>query len=94
MTGPHGDPAKNGQRFGEVVVTIALELGDCVIHAPRPGLIHTVIRRTRYHSVEEIQTAYSVQLGLAHTDPVARDIAAALKFAGQQLKAHQEERNR
>ncbi|WP_099244819.1 hypothetical protein [Pelagimonas phthalicica] len=86
----HADPATHGTVFGEAVVTVDLTLGDCVIRAPRPGPILPVQRRVRFHSVEEIQAAYQVQIGLAQTDPVAGDIARALKFAVQQLQSHQE----
>ncbi|AVO37375.1 hypothetical protein [Pukyongiella litopenaei] len=91
MTSPHADPATNGVRFGNVIVTVDLAAGDCVIRAQRPGPVMPVSRSTRLHSLEEIQGAYQVQIGLAATDPVAGDIARALKFAGQQLKTHRED---
>lgn len=93
MTSPHSDPASNGTRFGDVLVTIDLEAGDCVIIAPRPGPVIPVMRSTRYHSLDEIRGAYQAQMGRASADPTASDLARALKFAGQQLKSH-EERNR
>lgn len=89
MSSPHTDPASNGTQFGDVTVTVDLIAGDCVIHAPRPGPVFPIMRSTRFHSLDEIQGAYQVQIGLAATDPVARDIARALKFAGQQLNARQ-----
>lgn len=89
MTSPHSDPATNGQRFGQVVVTVDLVAGDCQVIAPRPGPVMPVPRKIRLHSLEEIRGAYRAQLGLAATDPVAKNIADALKFAGQQLKAQQ-----
>jgi hypothetical protein len=90
MSNIHADPAINGTTFGEVTVTVDLSAGDCVIRAPRPGLIMPVMRTARFHSLDEIQGAYQVQYCLAATDPVAADIARALKFAAQQLKAKQE----
>lgn len=94
MSSPHADSATNGIRFGEVTVTVDLAAGDCVVHAPRPGPVMPVMRSTRFNSLDEIQGAYSVQIGLAATDPVAADIARALKFAAQQLYAKQEGRRR
>ncbi len=94
MSNIHADPATNGTQFGDVTVTVNLSAGDCVVHAPRPGPVMPVMRSTRFHSLDEIQGAYQVQIGLAATDPVARDIARALKFAGQQLNAHQEGRGK
>ena len=94
MMNVHADPAANGTAFGEVTVTVDLEAGDCVINAPRPGPIMPVTRSTRFHSLDEIQGAYQVQIGLAASDPVARDIARALKFAATQLHSHQEEKTR
>lgn len=93
MNSPRVDPAANGgTRFGEVLVTVNLSAGHCVVHAPRPGPFMPVMRARRFHSLEEIQGAYQVQCRMAATDPVAADIARALKFAGQQLKAKQEGR--
>ena len=90
MSAIHHNPEANGTRFGDVIVTVDPALGDCVVHAPRPGPVLPVMRSARYHSLDEIREAYRVQIGLAATDPVAKDIAAALKFAGQTLKARQE----
>ena len=83
---PHSDPQANGTRFGEVIVTVDREAGDCEVRAPQPGKIGRVEKTMRLHSLEEIQRAYEVQLGLSASDPIARDIAKALKFAGQQLQ--------
>lgn len=86
----HADPASNGTKFGEVTVTVDLAAGDCVVHAPRPGPIMPVMRRFRFHSLEEIQKAYQVQVGWAATDPVAADLVKALQFAGTLIKEKQE----
>jgi hypothetical protein len=94
MSDIHAHPEANGTKFGEVTVTVDPECGDCVIIAPRPGPIAPVMRRTRFHSLYEIQGAYQVQFGLAATDPTARDVARALKFAAQQIHTHQEARKR
>lgn len=83
----HAHPEANGTRFGKVIVTVDLDAGDCVIQAPRKGPIGPITRRTRLHSLDEIQGAYQIQLGLAAIDPIAHDIARALKFAAQRLSA-------
>ena len=85
MTSPHEDPCAHGTRFGEVVVTVDTAVGDCVVHAPRPGPVVPVMHRTRLNSVEEMQGAYSVQMGYAASNPIAGDIARAIKFAILQL---------
>jgi hypothetical protein len=90
MTSPHADPVAHGHRFGDAVVTIDLVAGDCVVTAMRKGPVCPVPRKMRLHSLDEIRGAYQVQVGMAATDPAAKDIADALKFAGQQLKSHQE----
>ncbi|WP_299084160.1 hypothetical protein [uncultured Ruegeria sp.] len=92
MSNIHADPATNGTTFGKATVTVDQIAGDCVVHAPRPGPVMPVMRSTRFHSLDEIHGAYQVQSGLATTDPIAADVARALKFAGQQLKAHQKVR--
>lgn len=89
MTSPHLDPDTHGTTFGVATVTVDLDAGDCVVRAPRPGRVLPVMRRVRFNSLDEIRGAYQVQIGRARTDPVARDVAAALKFAGQKLKDSQ-----
>ena len=84
----HADPATHGQRFGTAIVTVDHAAGDCQVIAPSKGSGGSVPRKMRLHSLDEIRGAYQVQVGLAATDPVAKDIADALKFAGQQLKSH------
>lgn len=86
MRGPHDNPAANGTVFGVATVTVDLDVGDCVVVVDADGYR---TRRPRFHSIEEIQGAYQVQAGLAATDPVAGDIARALKFAATQLRNHQ-----
>lgn len=92
MTSVHANPATNGTVFGKATVTVDLDAGDCVVHSFRQGPVGLLPRSMRLHSLDEIHGAYQVQSGLAATDPIAADIARALKFAGQQLKAHQEDR--
>ena len=94
MSRIHADPASHGQRFGQVTVTVDLDLGDVMIHAPRPGPVHAVMRQTRLNSLDEVRGAYQVQHGLSARDPIAADMARALKFAGQRLRTHQEGRKR
>jgi hypothetical protein len=83
---PHADPAAHGSVFGQVRVTIDAGLGDCVVHGVRPGGIIGKPFRMRLNSVDEIMGAYQVQRGNAGADPLAADIASALKFAIQQIK--------
>lgn len=89
MKSPHLDPATHGIRFGEVVVTVDLELGDAVVRAPRPGTFGQGTDRRRFNSLDEIRGAYAVQISRPATDPLAADIARALKFAGQQIRSAQ-----
>lgn len=86
MSSPHLDPATHGTRFGKALVTVDLDACDCIVTVDAPGY---GLKRPRFHSLEEIQGAYQVQYGLAATNPIAADIARALKFAGQQLRNHQ-----
>lgn len=94
MSLQHTNPEKHGITFGEVVVTVDLELGDCMVRAPQRGPIGAVPRSMRLNTLDEIQGAYQVQSSLARRapaeNPYAADIARALKHAGQRLKAEQE----
>lgn len=93
MSLQHANPDLHGTRFGEVVVTIDHELGDCMVRAPQRGPICSVPRKIRLNSLDEIQGAYQTQLMFAQRNPEkhphAADIARALKHAGQRLKAQQ-----
>ena len=93
MSLQHANPEKHGITFGEVVVTVDLELGDCMVRAPQRGLIGPVPRSMRLNTLDEIRGAYQIQQSLARRsprqNPYAADIARALKHAGQRLKAHQ-----
>ncbi|KPU84838.1 hypothetical protein JI58_01245 [Marinosulfonomonas sp. PRT-SC04] len=91
MRSPHDNPSANGTVFGTATVTVDLDAGDCVISVAATGYRR---HQPRFHSLDEIQGAYQVQIGLAATAPVAGDIARALKFAAQQLKNHQEGKQR
>lgn len=91
MRSPHDNPAANGSIFGTATVTVDQDVGDCVITVDADGLR---LRRPRFHGLDEIQGAYQVQIGLAATDPVAGDIARALKFAAQKIKNHDEGKRR
>jgi len=86
LSSPHTNPAAHGTVFGAATVTVDFEAGDCVIRVDAPGYR---TKRPRFQSLEEIQGAYQVQFGLAATDPIAADVARALKFAGQQLRREQ-----
>jgi hypothetical protein len=87
MSSVHNDPSSNGTTFDGVTVTVDLIAGDCVIHSQRPGPCRDIPYRKRFHSIDEIQGAYQVQFGLGVTDPVAANVARALKFAATQLMA-------
>jgi hypothetical protein len=98
MSSPHTNPEQHGTRFGHVVVTVDLELGDCVVIAPQRAGVTTAPRKMRLNSLDEIRGAYRVQTGLARRvsakHPHAADIARALKFAGEQIKAQQGKKRR
>ena len=89
MSSPHSDPAANGTRFGQVVLTVDLALGDAVIRAPQPGPCGPIPRKVRFNSLDEIEGAYVTQAARASIDPVAEDIARALKFAADQIRQAQ-----
>lgn len=93
MSLQHANPEEHGTTFGEVVVTVDVELGDCMVRAPQRGPIGPVPRSMRLNSLDEIRGAYQIQSGLARRsprqNPHAADIARALVHAGQRLKAHQ-----
>lgn len=93
MSQQHANPEKHGITFGEVVVTVDVELGDCMVRAPQRGPIGPVARSMRLNTLDEIRGAYQIQSGLARRsprqNPHAADIARALVHAGQRLKAHQ-----
>lgn len=94
MTSPHADPERHGVKFGDVTVTVDLELGDCVVIAPRPARFGPVPRRTRFLTVEEVEGAYQAQAAQGSNDPVASDMARALKFAAQRLRSDKGGRKR
>jgi hypothetical protein len=93
MSLQHANPDKHGITFGEVVVTVDLALGDCVVRAPQRTGVVTAPRKIRLNSLDEIQGAYQAQLMLAQCNPEehphAADIARALQLAGQRLKSQQ-----
>ncbi|GHE88461.1 hypothetical protein GCM10016455_05740 [Aliiroseovarius zhejiangensis] len=88
MSDIHANPETHGQRFGDVLVTVDVAAGDCVIHAPmtRRGAATQVAKRLHLHGLDEITGAYAVQFQRGATDCVAADIARALKFAGQSIQ--------
>ena len=95
MTSPHNDPESHGHKFGRVVVTVDLELRDCVIIAPQPGKITTIPRKVRFHNLDEMRGAYEAQTKLAKGgNSVAADIARALKFAGEEIQATDKRRGK
>ncbi|MEY8099054.1 hypothetical protein AB9F29_16755 [Falsihalocynthiibacter sp. S25ZX9] len=83
LTSPHLNPAANGTVFGVATVTVDFKARDCCVVVSADGY---GVKRLRLHSIEEIQATYQVQHGRAGFDPVAADVANALKFAGRQLK--------
>lgn len=93
MSLQHANPNKHGTQFGQVVVTVDLAMGDCMVRAPQRVGVVTALRKIRFNSLDEIQGAYQAQLMLAQRHPEdhhhAADIARALKHAGQRLKAQQ-----
>lgn len=89
VTSPHLDPASNGTVFGMATVTVDLKLRDCCVVVAADGY---GLKRLRLHSLEEIQATYQVQHGRSGFDPIAADVAKALKFAAQQLRNRQREK--
>ena len=76
------------QRFGDALVALD-GAGGCIVRVD--DLTHQN-RRMHLHSLDEIAGAYQMQQGMASTDPIAADIARALKFAGQQIKSQEGKR--
>lgn len=68
--------------FGSVSAEVNLETGTStfVVNDPRAG-----IRKPQLHSLEEIVATHQSVVGLA--DPVARDFARALEWAGQLIRS-------
>lgn len=88
----HSDP-NAGQRFGKVVVTVDTEAGDCVVTAPVNNRGPFALpKRFRLNTLDEIRGAYAVHLARSSIDPVSRDIARALEFAGRSIRAAEEAR--
>lgn len=83
MSSIHLNPAAYGQRFGVVVVTIDRDLADCQLH---PDVNGQRLKNLRFHSIDEMQLAYQVQLGRAPICDVAKDMAEALKYAIAELR--------
>ena len=92
MTSPHADPARHGTEFGDVVVTVDRELGDCVVRTTRPGPTGPIPISKRFHGIEEIEGAYRTQIFSAKSGET--DVARALKFAGQALNPKRERKGR
>lgn len=85
MSEIHHHPEIHGVRFGDVVVTVDRGLGDCVLRVPVPGPVGRVERTLRFHGSEEIDGAVAVQAVRADRNAIARNMLAALKFAGARL---------
>jgi len=92
MTSPHADPDRHGTKFGDVVVTVDRELGDCVVRTTRTGPTGQIPIAKRFHSIEEIEGAYRAQMFNANSGET--DVARALKFAGQALNPKHEHKGR
>ncbi|MEX5600723.1 hypothetical protein [Pseudophaeobacter sp. C1-32P7] len=92
----HSNPDAHGMQFGKAIVTVDLDLMDCMIRAPRPAkgsMIGDIVQSRRFHSLDEIEGARAQQLRLhADGDEVAGDIARALKFAAGQISSKQGKR--
>lgn len=94
MSRIHADPATNGVRFGDVIVTVDPDCADCVLHQVRPGTRDEILRRARFHSIEEIDGARAIQANIARArvDQLADSMASALAFAGKQLTQQRSDR--
>ncbi len=76
--------------FGEVGVVVNLHAGHCDLSAPRPARSGIVTRQRMILDLDEIEGARIAQMHRPASDPVARDIARALKFAAEHLAAHRQ----
>lgn len=72
--------------FGHVIAEVNLETGTSsfVVSDPTAG-----IRRPQLHSLDEIVATHQSVVGLA--DPVARDFARALEWAGKMIRSMEED---
>jgi hypothetical protein len=89
MISPHLSPERNGVTFGDVIVTIDKDCGDCVVHTTRKGPPGPVPISKRFHSIEEIEAAYRAQ---THRGSSGEDLARAFKFAAQSLASGRKKR--
>ena len=75
--------AGGGQVFGAARVVVDVACGECMVLITLGGL--KLPKRMHLHSLDEIRGAFSVH-SQRHWDPVAQDVARALKFAGSQIR--------
>ena len=74
--------AGGGQVFGAARVVVDQVGASCIVEVTRRG--GELVKRMQLHSLDEIRGAFSVH-SQKHWDPVAQDVARALKFAGMQI---------
>ena len=74
--------AGGGQLFGAARVVVDAACGECIVLVTLGGL--KLPKRMHLHSLDEIRGAFSVHTQ-RHWDPVAQDVARALKFAGMRI---------
>lgn len=84
-------PLDTHREFGEVRVSVHFDTADCVVSAPRPGPFMSVTKTARFHSLDQIQAAYSVSQARVQEDPTAEDVCKALRWAGEKLWAHDQQ---
>ena len=75
------------REFGEVRVSVHFDTSDCVVSSPQPGPFMDVTQTRRFHSLGQIQSAYSVSNARTKEDPHAADVCKGLRWAGEQLQA-------
>ena len=74
--------AGGGQVFGAARVVVDPLGAACIVEVTRRG--GDLVKRMQLHSLDEIRGAFSIH-SQCHWDPVAQDVARALKFAGMQI---------
>lgn len=74
--------AGGGQVFGAARVVVDAACGECIVLVTLGGF--KLPKRMHLHGLDEIRGGFSVH-AQRHLDPVAQDVARALKFAGVRI---------
>lgn len=89
MTAMPTTPNKRTEVHGQVTVTVNLELRDCVLQVDANG---QRMKTFRFHSVEQIETAYAKHASGSSTSTILRDLMTALKFAASEIRSAENRR--